>query len=282
MKASDFISNIGKTAKSTAKIVLKSRSTRLQPSRTNETLIILANGPSLNQTLSENASVLKTFDTLSVNFAPLSDAFFDVKPKYHVLADPLFFAADKPFNVKDLYKKLAEVDWPLTLLIPNSFSKQLPSEVTGNPNIKLETFNFVGLEGFDWFTSLAYNGKLGMPRPRNVLIPALMCGIWLGYKEIYIAGADHSWMKTISVDENNNVVSVQPHFYKDDKKEQARVDETYRNYRLHDIVNSFAIAFRSYHSLQRYAQKKGVKIVNSTPGSFIDAFPRGDLPRSKK
>jgi hypothetical protein len=107
-----------------------------------------------------------------------------------------------------------------------------------------------------------------------VLIPAIMAGIWLGYKEISIVGADHSWMQSIWVDDNNNVVSVQPHFYKDDEKEQKRVDSEYKGYRLHQIINSFYVAFKSYHNIERFARSRGVKIYNATQGSYIDAFER--------
>ena len=241
------------------------------------TLIVLANGPSLNTTIEENKDILLAHDALSVNFAPLSDVFFEICPKYHVLADPLFFRECESENVRKLYERLRSVDWPMTLFVPVKCAKTVSRLLEGNSFITVNTFNFVGVEGYAWLERVAYNRRRGMPRPRNVLVPALMCGMWLGYKKIYIVGADHSWMQTISVDDANNVISVQPHFYKDDKGEQQRVDTAYRNYRLHDIVESFAIAFRSYHNVQRYAVSRGVEITNSTPCSFIDAFPRAPL-----
>ena len=118
---------------------------------------------------------------------------------------------------------------------------------------------------------------MGMPRPRNVLIPAIMLAIATGYTDISIVGADHSWMTSLSVTDENEVVSIQPHFYADSDHEQARVRHEYRGYRLHQIVESFAIAFRSYHHIADYAASRGVKIYNATPGSFLDAFPRRPL-----
>lgn len=278
MKASELISNTAKTAKSLAKALLLSRRVSLKSAHPDKPLIIMANGPSLRQTIDSSSDILKKYPAMSVNFAPNTPDFFDLKPQYHIMADPLFFAANQPENIRTLYENLARVGWELTLLIPNKHKKNLPSEVTGNRNITIATFNFVGLDGFGPVRKLLYNSRLGMPRPRNVLIPALMCGIWLGFKKIYITGADHSWMQTISVDEANCVISVQPHFYKEDKGEQKRVDATYRNYRLHEIVESFAIAFRSYHDLRRYTDSRGISIFNATPGSFIDAFERKSLP----
>jgi hypothetical protein len=101
-----------------------------------------------------------------------------------------------------------------------------------------------------------------------------MVAMQAGFRHIYIAGADHSWLRTISVNDRNEVVSIQPHFYKEDDKEQSRVMSVYRNVRLHEVLQSFYVAFRSYHEIADYAQRRGVEIINITPGSFIDAFSR--------
>lgn len=106
-----------------------------------------------------------------------------------------------------------------------------------------------------------------------------MVAIKLGYNNIYITGADHSWTRTLSVDDNNRVVSVQPHFYKDNSQEKERVTAVYNNIKLHDIINSFYIAFRAYHYIREYASSHNINIYNSTPDSFIDAFHRAPLPR---
>ena len=102
---------------------------------------------------------------------------------------------------------------------------------------------------------------------------ALLCG----YNKIYVAGADHSWTKTLSVDDNNNVVSIQPHFYREDEKEVKRVNTEYMHYPLHQILYSFYVAFRSYHTIERFARHINRQIINITPESFIDAFTRKKL-----
>ena len=106
------------------------------------------------------------------------------------------------------------------------------------------------------------------------MTPSIMLALNSGFRTIYVAGADHSWMKTLSVDENNNVVSIQPHFYKDSEKENTRVSTEYAGYPLYKIVYSFYVAFKAYFDLRDYAGSIGATIYNITPGSFIDAFPR--------
>ncbi|MEF9923923.1 MAG: hypothetical protein RR854_05035, partial [Muribaculaceae bacterium] len=87
----------------------------------------------------------------------------------------------------------------------------------------------------------------------------------------------HSWTRTISVNDNNEVVSIQPHFYKEEDTEKKRVNTEYMKYPLYKIMYSFYIAFKSYFTIKRYADKIGATIWNITPGSFIDAFPRKNI-----
>ena len=149
--------------------------------------------------------------------------------------------------------------------------------VLGNGCVRVERFNFLAVEGWGWLERWAWVRGRGMPRPRNVLIPSLMIGLWLGYDVVYVAGADHSWMRTLEVDEGNRVVSVQPHFYADNEEEGRRVAEVYSGVRLHEVVYSFYLAFKGYHAIRRLADRMGIRVVNVTAGSFIDAFERGML-----
>lgn len=278
MSLSKILTDTWPSLKSLAKLALQSRPVRV-PQAEYTAIVILANGPSLNDTMARHTDMLKNAVTMAVNFAANTDMFFELRPRYYVMVDPVFFGDDSVANIARLRQHLADVSWPMTIFVPRRFIKAVPASIKANPNISTAGLNTVGIEGWQWLKNFAYSSRLGMPRPRNVLIPAIMASIAMGYKEIYLTGADHSWMKTLSVDDNNNVVSVQPHFYKDNAAELKRVDTTYRGLRLHDVVESFAIAFRSYHTLARFATRQGISIYNSTPGSFIDAFERRPLPQ---
>ncbi len=259
-------------------------------------LIIMGNGPSLRSFLdytgAEGAADLKDFDLEAVNFAALTPEFFVLRPNLYVLADPHFFtlpSADEKVN--RLWENLSRCDWPMTLWIPASV--QLPVPEAGQAgltdpartlpsNITIRRMNLTPVEGRGPLSNLLIENGLGMPRPRNVLIPAIMTAIWSGYKKIFLVGADHSWSRTLWVDDQNNVVSVQPHFYKDDEAEKERVRAEYAGYHLHDILHSLTVAFRSYFDIKRIAERQGVEIFNATPDSFIDAFPRCGYAQMKR
>lgn len=272
-----FIDKTLATLKSLVKITLQSKPLKHRPAQGGE-IVVLGNGPSLKDTIAYSLDKLKTTECMAVNFAAIDPVFFEIKPKYYVLADPHFFTPteDSNDNRYKLRKALKSVEWAMTLFVPAKTEKKA-KDIYSNNNITIAPFNAVGVEGFDGFCNWAYSSGLGMPRPRNVLIPAIMIAINEGFKRINVVGADHSWMKTLYVTEENEVVSVQPHFYADSNNEEARIRHEYRGYRLHQIVESFAVAFRSYHNIERYAAKRGVDIINCTPGSFIDAFKRGSF-----
>lgn len=276
MKASDILHLTGLTAKSMVKIIMQSRHCHIERQRHADALVILANGPSLRTTIDTRIDTLRKHTTLAVNFAANATEFRLLKPDYYVLADPHFFVHTEQDNVQRLWSNIAAAQWGITLFVPSRFrtaARRLAGE-----GVKVCTFNAVGIEGFRCFERMAFKHNWGMPRPRNVLIPSIMIALAMGYREVYLAGADHSWLKTISVNDSNEVVSIQPHFYKEESKEQARVISEYKGYHLHDILDSFRIAFSSYHSIRAYADAIGAAIYNATEGSFIDAFERKTFP----
>ncbi len=245
-----------------------------------ERLIVMGNGPSLRETIANHSDILKNSKTLAVNFAANADSYFDLKPNLYVLADPHFFkkesngkSADP--NVERLWNNIAATDWDMTLYLPCKTAT--PEPISANKNITVKRYNLTPGEGLAGPVHWLYRKGLAMPRPRNVLIASIMIALREGYRDICIVGADHTWSRDLWVDDQNRVISVQKHFYKDNDKEFERVAQEYAGYHLHDIMNSLTIAFRSYHQIKAYADTIGAKITNSTPGSFIDAFPRGNL-----
>ncbi|MGN1246811.1 MAG: hypothetical protein ACI4UN_09255 [Muribaculaceae bacterium] len=278
-RLNDFVTALWQSLLSLLKIVIQSRLCTHIPKHSGigTELVVLGNGPSLRDTIDHSMPFLSSRTMLAVNFAACADDFFSLRPQYYVLADPHFFNATDQPNVQRLWQVLgSEVTWTMTLLVPHRFASIMRSKAlaAGNSHLTVAFYNTTPVEGFAWFENAAYKANLGMPRPRNVLIPSIMLGMALGFSTIYVAGADHSWTRTLSVDDDNRVVSIQPHFYKEDEREEKRVRKDYMNYPLHQILQSFYVAFRSYFTIARYARHRGVKIFNITPGSFIDAFPR--------
>ena len=276
-KAASWAAALGASAKSLVKIALQTRRCRIPKHAVgNQALVVLGNGPSLRSVLDNEAGRLRRHRLMAVNFFANTPEFAELKPEFYVLADPHFFRNPDDPNVARLMDNLAAASWPLTLFVPAS--AKLPGGLAGEGNVTVARYNCVGIEGFGWLERLAFRCRRGMPRPRNVLIPSVMLGLWMGFRRIYLLGADHSWLGSLTVDSQNRVASVQPHFYKEDDRELSRIKAEYIKRPLHDVLRGFYLAFKSYHTIEPFARSLGAVVYNSTPGSFIDAFERAGLP----
>lgn len=268
---SKTLENVSKSLASLLKIAILSKATgKYDISPKQSELVILGNGPSLRDLLDNHRDFLSDKDLLVVNFSSTSADYTSLKPAYYLLMDPAFFN-DRKTTEKVFTPMVNDTTWPMILFAPSTARKfSLWQEmVAKNSNITVKYFNSTPVEGFTSFCHCCYNRRWGMPRPRNVLVACCMVALQLPYRNIYLAGADHSWMKEIWVDDNNVVQEDRAHFY--DKKGTTRVTSPYKLYML---VESMAIAFRSYLYVEEYSKTINKKIYNISEGSYIDAFER--------
>ena len=149
-----LLGRAGDSLKSIVKLALKSRkSTVSKVASSDDSIIIMGNGPSLNDAIENSFDKLTTIPTLAVNFAANAPQFTQLRPRYYVLADPHFFVATDDVNVKKLMNNLSSIDWRMTLFVP--FEAKKRGFVIDNENVKVEYFNFLAVEGFEWLENWA-------------------------------------------------------------------------------------------------------------------------------
>ncbi|MGQ8337278.1 hypothetical protein ACUNWD_12075 [Sunxiuqinia sp. A32] len=253
-------------------------------------VVILGNGPSLKKMISEYPDFLDGKDLVCVNHFPTTDEYQKLKPKYLIASAEDLFLEDIDQRFIDKSKRLFDninkkTDWPLIFLFPAKAKKykRWQEQIKNNKNITVYYYNTTPIEGLAPVRNFLFNLKAGMVRPHNIMIPSMFVMTWLGYKKIYIWGADHSWLKDISVTENNEALINEKHFYdENESKSLPLVWKKNKNRRLHEILYKFMTAFKGYFTVQEYAESKQVDILNCTKGSFIDAFNRIDLEDYEK
>lgn len=281
-KLQQGLHNAGATAEGLLKIALWSRKSSPLPSLPDNKreLVIIANGPSLARTVSEHREFLSDKALMAVNFCAVSPMFEDLKPEMYIIADPLFWIV--PEKCESLFGALAsKTTWPLRLFMPVRARGKATWQkiVEQNKNINVVWYNTTPLEGFRAFTDFCFRKGLGMPRPHNVLIPAIATALRMPFETIYLAGADHSWLPEIKITESNEVLMHQKHFYDTATSKADTVKrEDLSEARLHIILYHMHVAFKAYHILEKYARRHGKRIINITPGSYIDAFERYHIP----
>lgn len=247
--------------------------------------VILGNGPSIKSVLEEQLDLLSSQTLVCVNNFPNTPYFEKIKPAYFIVASEEFWEDSKTIDPntqlrKDIINALInKTTWPITFFLPASSRKKKSfiQRVNSNKNIKICFYNKTPVEGISYFNHLFFKKGWGMPRPHNVLIPAIMNCINSGFKEIILLGADHSWIPLISVNEKNEALVAQKHFYNTDAQKEVMFRKGIRPRRLHEILEKFMLSFRAYIGIKEYAKNRQVQIWNATSNSFIDAFDRKKL-----
>lgn len=250
-------------------------------------VVILGNGPSLKDTFldSDDYKFIKDKDIFVVNSFVQSEYFFELKPKFLCLMDPIYWGTTPSNNIKALieadYEKLKNVSWNLFVFMPNAAldNNVFKDLLKINSYIKFIYINTntVETQDMDLLYSL-YKQNKAMPTVQNVLVSCLYCAINIGYKNIFVYGADHSWHLSLIVNENNIPCIIDKHFY--DKSETIQYTPIYKDvsqttpFKISELFQAYSIAHNQYNILEDYSNYMGTKIYNLSKFSCIDAFER--------
>ncbi|MFT4662387.1 MAG: hypothetical protein ACI8XB_002677, partial [Patiriisocius sp.] len=255
-------------------------------------VVILGNGPSLNEFVESSEDFLATRSKLAVNYFVRSEFYQRLKPNYYLITSPEFWKKEEKEGWSEDRMKTFELladrtDWDLVFYVPKLAEKhhKWKGIIEANKNIEIRYFNNIPIEGFVFFRNWAFKNNLGMPRPHNVIIPSLMMSINMKYSRIFLAGSEHSWLKELNVTEDNVTLLSQKHFY---EKQSSHVKSIHSNVKekpmyyggsknkrpLHDVLEKFYFTFRAYWEIKDFATKKNVSIYNLTKDSYIDAYDK--------
>jgi hypothetical protein len=246
-----------------------------------DTIHILANGPSLLNSITEYWDEISCSKVMAVNHFVQSEYYVKLKPEYYAFADPMFWLLnEKDHRTKEVlltFKQLKEkTEWTLSLFVPYAGKKTIEKEFMYHDNIKLyfyNTIDFIG--GFKRVQKFLYNNNIAVPTIGSVLVAAIFLSLKIGFKNIYLYGADHSWTKDLRVNDKNEVCIAEKHFYKESElKPWMQFGEKMTMYSTLEMLSSM---FKGYEEINEYIRmnKCNCQIYNRTKDSFIDVFERG-------
>lgn len=243
--------------------------------RSRNSLIIVCNGPSLNASLETILQVRDDHDLLVVNNIAQSEVYTALKPEYYLLADPAFFNNENQIALKTLDKIFSETSWDMNFLLPANCEEKLDDYY--NSHIARYYYNKTSIGGIRFVRQLLYKWGFGLPSCTNVLMPSLLSGVNMGYKVIYIFGADFSWLKNLNVDFEKNTILSDEHFY--DKKVVYRNlssenKEHNTNMSISQQVFNFYRMLKNLDRIHQYAGYMGANIYNCSEQTMIESFPR--------
>lgn len=239
---------------------------------TNTRCGILGNGPSLKVTLESDVEFLNQLELIAVNLFSTTKEYTQLKPRNYLLLDWSFMNPDHWHGRKGLRGIIENTTWELNLFVPKKMLKSayFRNELAQNPYIKPIPFNYTIVSGYVRLTYWFFKKGIGMPQCQNVLVATLFYALSMGFKEIYLFGADHSWHELIKLDDNNNLVVSDTHFYGQEDYDIAVRETSYMSQQLFSLHK----AFYGYEILAKYARSIGVKVYNASSRSYVDVFEK--------
>jgi len=253
--------------------------------RKGDRLIIVGNGPSLNQSMEKYREEIQHSECLMVNFSAASPLYEEIKPAVYVLSDAAWFTLHtKTESIQNMVDCLIrKTAWPMTIVIPSQYSDWWAKEqLMTNPNITIWHDNGRWLIMPEEQLFEAFDKNVCCPPSYTVLTYSLYLPLYWGYPETYIIGADTSFVKDAYVDQQTNqLFTIDTHFYnaKDVRPEGLLSAEKGRpfNKTMLALAEQFHSVMYEYNLLNRYAQWKGLKVYNASEFSMIDCFERKKL-----
>jgi hypothetical protein len=97
-----------------------------------------------------------------------------------------------------------------------------------------------------------------LPTLGNVMVVAIALALYVGYKEIILLGADF----------NSFASTSRKHCYTEDNNVKLRS--------LSSELFMHSFVADTHYELRKYAEKHGVRIINATKGSLLDAYERDE------
>lgn len=244
--------------------------------KNNKELRIIVNGPSfaLEKAISEDKNV----EYCMVNQACLTPEFEVLKPSVYIMADPGYVDSNDAESMRAWEKLSKGVGWDMTVYLPYYMYKMVRANFRPSGGVKISFYHSANFQGWDSVAFRLYKKNWAIPGAGNVLVPSIYVGILKGYSLIRLYGSDHSWTEQLSVNDKNQVCVKQLHYY--DNEETVSLtpwnDEVGSPFSMSRIMKRFADVFAQYEVIERFAKWSGVRILNMSNKSFIDAFEKSN------
>ncbi|WP_156476407.1 hypothetical protein [Aeromonas enteropelogenes] len=235
---------------------------QLKDKRKTDRCFIIGNGPSLK---SINLSKLAQFDCIAVNHAYKSHEIVKLSPQFWILADPLFWL--KSDLLLEPIINVLSTQLPDTRLLVNAealhyFDRQ---------KAEMENLYFYDMSSglaTDEIISCDFSVKM-QHCAQNVLCPAILLALYIGYEEICLVGFDHTWWAFTKDDILSG--KVIPHVYQNTSVDDKISLDAYKELGFYGLRETIERQKLEYGYIRRLAEKRGQKIYNITSGE-LDCF----------
>ena len=235
----------------------------------NKGCLILGNGPSLKESIKNIDQSMDSLDVFVVNAFNKSNDFKTIKPNNYCILDSGYLnlsltRVDLNNNILQTINDLNNIDWNMKLYLPLShtgsyFEKNINSSFI--QIIHFSNYPFKSLLRFYFVKS-----GLGIIGGKNVINACLSIAITKKYKDIYLAGIDHSWLDEVLVDEIGTH-KIERHSYDDETKKVY-----HKKIELGLGLISLGKLLIDYHDIKKYSVFMKTNIFHLDKKSYVNAF----------
>lgn len=266
--------------------LLPSRSTLASHCKRANRLFVLVNGPSLSKDLERYGEDIAISDRLSVNFMGTTELYEKIRPTMYLLADPAFFSPLEELNeglrskVTALKQALYEkTSWEMELIVPDcARDSDFVTSVLANKRISVVCYSSWVPRPMDSEDMYGWLHNWYAPPALNVLGTAVYLGVFWRYETVFLTGADMSFHAAMKVEQDTNRLYREDEHYYGREKLYMYCDRNAKTPRhIADALLDASQVFGWFERLRALADYAGVRIVNASSYSWIDAFERPRL-----
>lgn len=218
-----------------------------------ERCFILGTGPSL-RTLTENqVEKLRSEVVFGVNSLYKSSIASGLAPKYYTLIDNLYWeSAGWSGAFSEVADKYSD-NPPVFITDPRA------RHIVDRLNLKKSPIYIYSKKYPTKEMSVEIAGNIYAAM--NCVTYSILVAMYMGFKEVYILGCDY----------NAFCCAGSGHCYDD------KVELMDNPYNLAFYLKFYWITTEFHYLVAKLAKEMGVKVINLTPGSLLDAYPRKSL-----
>lgn len=219
----------------------------------NDRCFVLGTGPSLGNLTENQIQQLKNESTFALNSLYKSKIGKAISPSYYALVDNNYWedVAHKKYLL-DIVEQYSEKP-PIFITDIRAFNI-----FNGIKNIKKTIYLYAKKYPVESIDVELHKNTYGL---MNVVSVCIASAIYMGFKEIYLLGCDYNAFCNFG----------RGHCY-DDKDELKEV-----SYNLAFYLKYYHITTEFHYLIAKYAKENGIRIINLTDVSLLDAYPRAPV-----
>ncbi|MBI9050418.1 MAG: hypothetical protein JEZ00_13435 [Anaerolineaceae bacterium] len=232
-----------------------------------ERCFVLATGPSLGKM---DLKKLKGEKIIAIHDSWLHPDFDIIRPQYHTIA-PYHI----PFTFDDIEKRLKGIHdtyrWPMKLFLGFTFYPlSVNNFLCTHPEFQFsETYQInysygQELQAHNYLRESIWDITKKPFSPLTGNMQALQIGLHMGFSEIVFLGIDHTFARKLSPTGN-------PHFYSKHVGQDDGIQYQH-NFDREQIFARLSRLWTYYRYIREYSERKGIKVLNATPGSELDVL----------